>query len=308
MTHRRSRLAPSPTGALHLGNACTFLVNWALARSRGWELILRLEDLVGPRIDLKSTKDTLSILTWLGMEWDGEPIYQSENLAPYHESLASLISQEQVYHCSLSRKEIDQVSLAPHADDPDQKRGVRPDDVRLHNETWDHSPTNWRFIVSTGNDCIDDELRGQQQFDKVDDFVVWTKHDMPAYQLAVVVDDLRQDITDVVRGNDLLESALWQSQLYAVYNATPPKWWHLPLILGEDGRRLAKRHGDTRITTLRTQGVTPERIIGLVAQWTGITHERRLLTSAEFRDAFDIRSVPTEDIVFTKEDHQWLLD
>jgi len=291
-----------------LGNACSFLVNWALARTKGWELILRMEDLVGPRIDLESINDTLSILTWLGIEWDGEPVTQSENLAPYHERIGLLISQAQVYHCNLSRKEIDQFSLAPHADDPHGKRGVRPDDVQLHNDAWDNTPTNWRFVAPTGEYAIEDELRGEQQFENMEDFVVWTKNDMPAYQLAVVVDDQRQGITDVVRGNDLLESTLWQSQLYAVFNATPPKWWHLPLVLGEDSRRLAKRHGDTRITTLRNQGIPPERIIGLVAKWTGTSQKRRLLTSTDFRDAFDIRSVPTEDIVFTKEDHQWLLD
>ena len=267
-----------------------------------------MEDLVGPRIDLESINDTLSILTWLGIEWDGEPVTQSENLAPYHERIGLLISQAQVYHCNLSRKEIDQFSLAPHADDPHGKRGVRPDDVQLHNDAWDNTPTNWRFVAPTGEYAIEDELRGEQQFENMEDFVVWTKNDMPAYQLAVVVDDQRQGITDVVRGNDLLESTLWQSQLYAVFNATPPKWWHLPLVLGEDSRRLAKRHGDTRITTLRNQGIPPERIIGLVAKWTGTSQKRRLLTSTDFRDAFDIRSVPTEDIVFTKEDHQWLLD
>ncbi|MDP6693335.1 MAG: glutamate--tRNA ligase family protein [Phycisphaerales bacterium] len=307
MNLRRSRLAPSPTGALHLGNACSFLINWALARSKNWELILRMEDLVGPRIDSDSIKETILILKWLGVEWDSEPILQSNELEPYLDGLDKLIAGSHVYHCNLSRKEIDQAASAPHADDPFGRESIRPSNVQLHNSSWNNEATNWRFIVPTKKHCVQDELLGEQTFERLNDFVVWTKNNMPAYQLAVVIDDARQGITDVVRGNDLLESTAWQLQLYSAFAFPPPKWWHLPLVVGEDGRRLAKRHGDTRLLTYRNSGTSPERIVGLVAKWCGIVDDYTTLSSVEFCDRFDISTISHEDIVFSKEDDQWLV-
>jgi len=308
VTVRRSRLAPSPTGSLHLGNACSFLINWAMARKNNWELILRMEDLVGPRIDLSSIKSTHAILTWLGIEWDGEPLLQSEDLAVYKKTLVRLIELSKVYHCKLTRKEIEQASSAPHAGDPYGKKEIRPSDVKLHNTKWDTEPTNWRFIVRDCTQDLHDELLGNTHFQHLNDFVVWTKNDMPAYQLAVVVDDARQGITDVVRGHDLIESAAWQSQIYTSLDLEEPNWWHLPLVIGEDGLRLAKRHGDTRLLTYYNNGMRPERIVGLIAKWCKMTTKREPLSATEFCQNFDIHSLATEDIIFTKEDKQWLLD
>ncbi|MDP7009454.1 MAG: glutamate--tRNA ligase family protein [Phycisphaerales bacterium] len=303
---RRSRLAPSPTGALHLGNTCTFFINWALARQNNWELILRMEDLVGPRIDRSTINDTLQLLSWLELDWDGDMILQSENLTPYRQEIERLRSVEKVYHCDLSRKEIELVASAPHADDPFGKEYIRPDDVNAHNSTWNGSPTNWRFIVSDGPHIVQDRLRGTIAYQHLDDFVVWTRTDMPAYQLAVVVDDAREGITDVVRGSDLLESAAWQAQLYKQLGTNPPNWWHLPLVIGEDGRRLAKRHGDTRLRTYQNEGLSPHKIIGLVAKWCHLIDSRASLSANEFLSVFDISKVPVEDIVYTEEDTQWL--
>ena len=118
--------------------------------------------------------------------------------------------------------------------------------------------------------ALTDEIAGpllHRPFDEVGDFVVWTKRGVPAYQLAVVVDDARQHVSDVVRGDDLLPSAGRQTLLYRALDHTSPRWWHVPLVLGEDGRRLAKRHGDTRLATYRDAGVPPERIVGLLAGW-----------------------------------------
>lgn len=307
MSVQRSRLAPSPTGALHIGNACSFLINWALARKNNWDLILRMEDLVGPRINLSSINDTQAILTWLGVDWDGEMVLQSEDLTPYQKGLDELISLSQAYHCNLSRKEIEQVASAPHKDDSLGRQTIRPVDIQLHNEQWNKQPTNWRFCVDDTTHILHDELLGEQQFEKLADFVIWTKNDTPAYQLAVVIDDARQGVTDVVRGHDLLESAAWQSQLYTALGFHEPKWWHVPLVIGEDGLRLAKRHGDTRLLTYYNKGMQPEKVIGLIAKWCNITKLHESISSSEFLQGFDIRQVSTEDIVFTKEDEQWLL-
>jgi glutamyl-tRNA synthetase len=140
------------------------------------------------------------------------------------------------------------------------------------------------------------------------DFVIWTKNNIPSYQLAVVVDDQRQGITDVVRGNDLLESAAWQEQLYCAMNWNKPRWWHLPLIVGNDNKRLAKRHGDTRIVTYKKNGVQPDRIIGLIATWCGIQNYREPMNRDTFLNLFDIYKLPKSNIAYTNEDEKWLLD
>ncbi|MCA9297128.1 MAG: hypothetical protein KC983_11440, partial [Phycisphaerales bacterium] len=136
------------------------------------------------------------------------------------------------------------------------------------------------------------------------------KRGTPAYQLAVVVDDIRQHVTDVVRGDDLLPSAARQTLLYRALGHTPPNWWHLPLVYGTDGLRLAKRHGDTRLTTYRAQGVRPERVIGLIARWSGIdtgpADETHNMTADEFAEAFDLDRLPRTRVTFTEEDDAWL--
>ncbi len=267
-----------------------------------------MEDLVGPRIDLSSIKSTHAILAWLGVDWEGETLLQSQDLSPYKHGLDTLISHAQVYHCNLTRKEIDQAASAPHADDPFGKEVLRPQNVRSHNASWINESTNWRFIVHGDVHVLQDELLGKKQFEHLNDFVVWTKNDMPAYQLAVVIDDARQGVTDVIRGHDLLESAAWQSQLYTALGLEEPTWWHLPLVVGEDGLRLAKRHGDTRLLTYYNNGMQPEKIVGLIAKWCNVTNKNELLSAQEFCHGFDIHQLTTEDIIFTREDEQWLLD
>ena len=144
--------------------------------------------------------------------------------------------------------------------------------------------------------------------DGVGDFVGWTKRATPSYQLAVIVDDARQGITDVVRGDDLLSSAARQTLLYGALDLKPPKWWHLPLVVGPDGRRLAKRHGDTRLTAYQEAGVPASRIIGLLASWSGICDKPTEMTAEEFKDGLILDSLDRGQVVFRQEHHRWLLD
>jgi glutamyl-tRNA synthetase len=140
------------------------------------------------------------------------------------------------------------------------------------------------------------------------DFIVWTRQGTPSYQLAVVVDDHRQGVTDVIRGNDLLKSAAWQELIYEAMDWEKPNWHHLPLVLGSDGKRLAKRHGDTRLTTFRKQGVTPERIIALIANWCNIRDDRSDMNATTFSQLLNPADIPKDDIVFTEMDEAWLLE
>lgn len=304
---RCSRLAPSPTGALHLGNARTFLVNWAIARRRGWILPLRIEDLDGPRIKPETITETIELLRWLGLDWDGETLVQSSNLDVYATALRHLLANNHIYHCNLTRKEIDSAAAAPHEGEVDDTTNTRPSDVAAHNAAQEDNATNWRFIVPTTAPAIIDQFSDTQPRPPKQDPVIWTRRNAPAYQLAVVVDDARQGVTDVVRGNDLLPSAVIQEAIHKALGQTPPTWWHLPLVRGEDGRRLAKRHGDSRLSHWARHGVSPERIIGLLAFWNGTIEEPHPMQANEFMTQFDINTLPKEDITYTKDHESWLL-
>ncbi len=306
-----TRLAPSPTGALHLGNARTFMVNWALARRLGWRIVLRIEDLDGPRIKPGAVDATIDILRWLGMDWDSGPLVQSHDLESYRAAMRTLARQGMAYPSELSRSEIEAAASAP-------QEGVHetafPASLRpaLGPRTFDAQETNWRFVVSDGPVVVADAFAGrveQNPARTVGDFVVWTKRAQPSYQLAVVVDDHRQGITQVVRGDDLLDSAARQLLLYQALGLSPePSYTHLPLVRGSDGRRLAKRHGDTRVQTYRERGVAPERVIGLLGAWCGLGPRggRRPMSAAEFMAGLDLSTIPREAIVFTPEDDAWL--
>ncbi len=317
MSRPITRLAPSPTGALHLGNARTFLVNWALARREGWEVVLRIEDLDGPRVKAGAIEGVIDTLGWLGLDWDRGPTVQSDDLSPYVEAMRSLASRAMAYPCELTRTEIDAAMSAPHetpAPDASPGRESRfPIELRpaLQRRAFDDFDTNWRFATPPGVVHFEDRFAGEQSIDPartIGDFVVWTKRAQPAYQLAVVVDDHRQGVTEVVRGDDLLDSAARQLRLYEALGLAPaPRYAHLPLVVGPDGRRLAKRHGDTRIDHYRSRGVAAERVVALLARWCGVRGVGEHLSAEEFAERLDLASIPAKPITCTPEDDQWLL-
>lgn len=307
-----TRLAPSPTGALHLGNARTFLVNWALARRNGWRIVLRIEDLDGPRVKPGAIEGTVATLAWLGMDWDAGPIVQSEDLGPYRRAMAALAGAGLAYPCELTRAQIESAASAPQegAHETPFPAELRPCGVGPR--AFGEEATNWRVVVGAGEIEFVDEFAGVQNHrpaESVGDFIVWTKRGQPSYQLAVVVDDHRQGVTRIVRGDDLLDSAARQMVLYEMLGyASRPRYTHLPLVKGTDGKRLAKRHGDTRVDSYRAKGVAAERVIGLLAAWCGIVPREKPvpMSASEFRERLDLRTIPREPIVFTAEDDRWL--
>ena len=293
----KTRLAPSPTGSLHLGNARTFLVNWALARQRGWRVVMRIEDLDGPRVKPEAAEGILRTLEWLGVDWDEGPYVQSDDLAPYRAALDRLIAAGAVFPCALTRGELTAAS-APHGHEVRYSPELRP-------ASWERrfaDGVNWRLRVDPGAVPFNDMFHGPQAPDLsgvVGDFIVWTKRGVPAYQLAVVVDDHRQGVTHVVRGDDLLDSAARQLLLFRALDLKPePEYCHLPLVVGPDGMRLAKRHGDSRLEKWRAEGVRPEKIVGTLARWCGVAAAGDL-SAAEFKSAFALENVPRQPVVFT---------
>lgn len=310
---RWTRLAPSPTGALHLGHARSFVLTWALARRWGWRILLRIEDLAGPRVRPEHADAVIRTLQWLGLDWDAGPAYQSADLEPYRAAMRALACAGQVYPCRLTRREVEAAAEAPQ-DGVHEIRypaALRPSVIPRQ---FDRDDTNWRLIVPDETVEFEDGLAGRQAHRPaatVGDFVVWTRARQPAYQLAVVVDDQRQGVTDIVRGDDLLDSTARQLLVRrALGMHTTLRYWHLPLVRGEDGRRLAKRHGDTRIDAYRQAGVSAERIIGLVGWWSGVggpAGRPEPMTARELCARLDPDKIPREAVVFRQEQQQWLM-
>ena len=286
---RTTRLAPSPTGDLHLGNARTFLLNWLLARRLGWRVLFRHEDLDESRA-APETRDRIErSLAWLGIDWDGPAKRQSDDLEPYREAMRVLGAQRRVYRSDLSRRAIREAMGAPHGGElvfPARLRPTENDAWGFGDETAGH-----RFAMSDGEESVRDELSGRHRFDpatEAGDPILWTRDGRPGYQLAVVVDDQVDAITDVVRGDDLLPSAARQQRIgIALGRRSPPCWWHLPMIHDEQGRRLSKRDGDHGLAALRARGVRPERIVGLLLHLSGILPERRAISARESVDLID---------------------
>ncbi len=303
-----------------MGNARTFLLNWALARRLGWRIVFRIEDLDGPRIKPGAADEIASTLRWLGIDWDEGPFIQSQDLTPYRAALESLAHRGLAFPSALTRQQIEAAASAPQAGSHEVccPATLRPAwFTRGQAVTAIPDAVGWRFATPEspeGEVRFHDQLAGPQVHTPVStigDFIIWTKAGTPAYQLAVVVDDARQGVTDIVRGDDLLDSAARQVLLYRALGLGPePRFWHVPLVLGSDGRRLAKRHGDTRVETYRALGVPAEAVIGLMGYWTlGPEAERqgrRPMSAAEFAARLDPTTIPRTARIFGPEDDQWL--
>ncbi|MCA8923877.1 MAG: tRNA glutamyl-Q(34) synthetase GluQRS [Planctomycetes bacterium] len=313
MSPARTRLAPSPTGALHLGNARTFLLTWLWARSRGAEVLLRVEDLDGPRTKRGAVEQALEDLRWLGLDHDGEVVHQSTREQAYRDALDALATAGVAYPCVCTRAEIARAQSAPNEGDdgpryPGTCRGRFASAEEARAATG-RDPA-WRLVVEPGEVRFEDGVRGALTLDPYEecgDFVIAKKDGQAAYQLAVVVDDAWQGISDVIRGDDLVPSTPRQLLLYRALGLRAPRFAHLPLVRGADGRRLAKRHGDTRISHYRELGVPPERVVGLLSASAGLgaraPRQARELVSA---GPLDWAQIPTRDVVFSPAELAWL--
>ncbi len=276
-----TRLAPSPTGHLHLGHAWSFLCTWALARAHGWSIRLRLEDLDASRASADARLDALWCLQWLGVDWDGDPELQSEHVDRHQRAMQGLAARGLVFEAPHSRAQVRAAS--EHAAEPNEANAPNEGDAVLRfppslrpppGDSWSFQNTacNHRFACPAGPRTIQDQLHGDRTLDPSlvwGDPLVWMKSGVPSYQLAVVVDDLAAGVTDVVRGEDLLDSAVLQSVLIDALGGACPRWWHLPLVVDEHGRRLAKRHDALSLRSLAAAGATPGRVRRLVLHWCG---------------------------------------
>ncbi|MCI0638116.1 MAG: tRNA glutamyl-Q(34) synthetase GluQRS [Gemmataceae bacterium] len=291
--HVTGRLAPSPTGAQHAGNARTYLIAWLSARSQGGRVLLRIEDIDSPRVKAGAADQALEDLRWLGLDWDGDPIVQTQRMPLYKHALEELKAQELVYPCTCTRGDVERAASAPHL----EHEGPAYPGICAHRSVADaarlEQSFSWRMRVGAR------DIGG--------DFVVWKsfpsrsgrREGTPAYQLAVVVDDAGLGVTEVIRGDDLVPSTPRQLLLYQTLGLGAPGFVHVPLVVGPDGRRLAKRHGDTRLSSMRQAGVRPEAIIGLLAWSCGWQPTSAPITAQALLPHFELRSIPKEPFLLT---------
>lgn len=266
----RGRIAPTPTGHLHLGHAATFFQAHHRAREADGEIFLRVEDLDPLRCKEEFTRDAMEDLRWLGLDWDGEAVIQSTRRGLFLNAWKKLRDAGFIYPCRRSRREIS--TLAPHEEEPVFPIAWRSpvEDARSFA---DPAGVNWRFKVPDSRKVhFTDGYFGdvsKTTLTDFGDFLIWNRDDIPAYELAVVVDDIAMGITEVVRGADLLTSTARQILLYEALGAESPSWYHCPLVCDSQGNRLAKRTGGLSIRDLRAQGKTPAQILEMAAAMQG---------------------------------------
>ena len=276
----RGRIAPSPTGLLHLGHAATFWTAYQRAIAASGILALRIEDLDPQRSKAEFAEAAIHDLRWLGIHWQEgpdvggpyAPYIQSERHAIYRDALKKLIDRNLVYPCHCSRKDLAQLAQAPHDDELSYPGTCRPDLNSARSgaaKTFSETGVNWRFRVPDGEGIqFYDDHFGTQRFvagQEFGDFLVWRKDGVPSYQLAVAVDDAAMAITEVVRGADLLKSTARQILVCRALGLPQPAWYHCPLITDEHGQRLAKRHDALSLRALRALGLKPEDLLRMAA-------------------------------------------
>jgi len=304
MGRPRGRYAPSPTGELHVGNASTALVAWLSVRARGGSFLLRLEDLDRGRARPELARRILDDLAWLGLDWDEgpdrggpyAPYDQGSRFDRYQRAFERLSEAGLTYACFCSRRDVAAAAHAPQGAGeevpyPGTCRSLDPSIAS--GRIASGARHSWRFRA-TERPVFTDLVRGPygEHASEPGDFVVYRADGVAAYQLAVVVDDAAMRITEVVRGDDLLPSTLKQLMLYHALRLDPPVFAHVPLLLGPDGMRLAKRHGGATVAELRARGWAPEQVIGRLAHALGLRPDSAAVSAADLVPAFAWNSLP----------------
>lgn len=285
MTYR-TRYAPTPSGAMHLGHARTALVAWLRARTAGGRIVMRIEDLDPPRVKPGSEASILRDHEWLGLDWDEGPFHQSDRFDRYTEVLETLRARGRVYPCTCTRRELQEASAqAPHGDEP-----VYPGTCRARPSHPEREPA-WRFAIGDTSDARGPgflDVLGGLRPGVAGDPILRRSDALFAYPLAVVVDDHDRHITEVVRGDDLLPATSKQLALYDALDWAPPSFLHVPLVLGPDGTRLAKRHGSVGVADYRDAGWSSERLLGWLAFSLGLIDDPAPSDLNALRERFEL--------------------
>jgi len=301
----RTRFAPSPTGYLHVGGARTALFSWLYARKHGGKFVLRIEDTDLERSSQESVNAILEGMTWLGLEYDEGPFYQTHRFERYNEVIGELMEKGLAYRCSCSKERLEKLreqqmarKEKPRYDGHCRNKQISPDEphvVRFKN------PIDGAVIV-------DDMIRGKVPFNnsELDDLIIRRTDGSPTYNLAVVVDDHDMDITQVIRGDDHLNNTPRQINMLKALNWGVPQYGHVPMILGDDGARLSKRHGAVSVLQYRKEGFLPEAMRNYLVRLGWSSGDQEIFSLDEMISGFDIQDVNRAASAFDIDKLKWL--
>ena len=301
----KTRFAPSPTGYLHVGGARTALFSWLHARKHGGKFILRIEDTDLERSTAESINAILEGMTWLGLDYDEGPFYQTERFERYHEIIRELIDKGLAYRCSCTKERLEALR------DEQMRRKEKPRyDGHCRGKTIAaDEPHVVRFRnPPDGYVVVDDRVRGRVVFNnnELDDLIIRRTDGSPTYNLTVVVDDIDMGITDVIRGDDHLNNTPRQINILNALGGEPPRYAHVPMILGDDGARLSKRHGAVSVMEYRNQGVLPEALLNYLVRLGWSYGDQEIFALDEMIELFNVNEVNKAASTFNTDKLLWL--
>ncbi|MGQ7843051.1 glutamate--tRNA ligase [Granulosicoccus sp. 3-233] len=303
----RTRFAPSPTGYLHIGGARTALFSYLFARKHGGDFILRIEDTDRERSSEESVQAILDGMSWLGLEHDEGPFYQTQRFDRYREVIRQLMDSGHAYHCYCTPEELDAMREEATA------RKEKPRYNGFWRDRTETPPEGVKPVVRfrnplDGKVTIDDAVKGQIVIDnrELDDLVIMRSDGTPTYNLTVVVDDMDMEITHVIRGDDHVNNTPRQINILEALGAARPVYAHLPMILGEDGKRMSKRHGAVSVMQYQADGYLPEALLNYLVRLGWSHQDQELFTADEMRDLFSLEAVNRSGSVFDVKKLDWV--
>ena len=302
----RTRFAPSPTGYLHIGGARTALFSWLYARKHGGKFVLRIEDTDLERSTLESVNAILEGMTWLGLEYDEGPFYQTHRFERYKEIIQQLLDAGQAYYCYCSKEELETLREQQMANKEKPRYNGK---CRHGREPVEGVQPVVRFKNPTeGQVVIDDAIKGKVviQNSELDDLIIARSDGTPTYNLTVLVDDMDMGITHVIRGDDHLNNTPRQINILRALDVEPPKYAHAPMILGSDGKRLSKRHGAVSVMQYREEGYLPEALLNYLVRLGWSHGDQEVFSIDEMIEFFDINNVNGAASTFNPEKLLWL--
>lgn len=302
----KTRFAPSPTGYLHVGGARTALFSWLHARRHGGKFVLRIEDTDRERSTQESVNAILEGMTWLGLEYDEGPFYQTHRFDRYDEIIEQLLKENKAYHCYCTKEELEALREQQMAnkqkprynalcrDSDTVREGIEPV-IRFRNPL-------------EGEVVVEDIVRGNVVFknSELDDLIIARSDGTPTYNLTVVVDDMDMGIDIVIRGDDHLNNSPRQINILQALGATPPKYAHVPMILGDDGKRLSKRHGAVGVMQYRDDGFLPEALLNYLVRLGWSHGDQEIFSLDEMIELFEVQDVNKAASTFNTEKLLWI--
>ncbi len=285
-----TRFPPSPTGVLHVGGARTALFNWLYARHTGGRFVLRFEDTDVERSTRQSVDAILDSLTWLGIDWDEGPYFQSERLPVYREYLQTLLDTGQAYYCTCTPEEIETMRQEAMARGGKPRYDGRCRELQL--------PASNDAVIrfkapATGSTVVDDKVKGPIAFQnsELDDFIICRSDGMPMYNLAVVIDDITMGVNTIIRGDDHVNNTPKQILLYKALETPLPVFAHVPMVLGGDRSRLSKRHGAMSVTEYREKGYLPDAVLNYLVRLGWSHGDQEFFTRRDLIDKFSLKNI-----------------